>query len=157
MRAALLFLLASLAALPASAEDDIPAVVASRRNLWSLQPIRQPSPPPSDSSWPRNAIDLFILERLAQENLTPSPQADQRTLVRRLHFSLTGLPPSPEAIKISPEETAAGLLPSRAAAEHLARQHHIPTSHDIPTNVQVLNVMQTRYKVQRCMVLRPCE
>jgi len=121
MRAAFLFLIASLAALPAIAEDDVPAVVASRRNLWSLQPIQSPNPPPSDSSWPRNAIDLFILDRLAKENLSPSPQADERTLVRRLHFSLTGLPPSPEAIRISPQETAAALLPSRAAAEHLAR------------------------------------
>lgn len=121
MRAAFLIVIASLAALPAAAEGDVPAVVASRRNLWSLQPIQQPNPPPSASSWPRNPIDLFILDRLTRENLSPSPQADQRTLVRRLHFSLTGLPPSPEAIRISPQETAAALLPSRATAEHLAR------------------------------------
>jgi hypothetical protein len=120
MRAAFLILSATLASLPAQ-DANTPQVVASRRNLWSLQPITNPAPPPSDSSWPRNPIDLFILDRLAKENLTPSPEADQRTLVRRLHFSLTGLPPSPDALAFSPEETATALLPSRAAAEHLAR------------------------------------
>jgi len=44
--------------------------------------------------WPRNEIDNFILARLQQEHLQPSPEADRRTLIRRLYLDLTGLPPS---------------------------------------------------------------
>ena len=46
------------------------------------------------TSWPRNEIDNFILERLDAEKLQHAPEADRRTLIRRLYFDLTGLPPS---------------------------------------------------------------
>jgi hypothetical protein len=49
--------------------------------------------------WPRNEIDNFILARLAQENLNPSPEADRSTLIRRLSLDLTGLPPSAEEVE----------------------------------------------------------
>ncbi|HMC88308.1 MAG TPA: PSD1 and planctomycete cytochrome C domain-containing protein [Gemmataceae bacterium] len=64
---------------------------------WSLiPPNRQDLPPVKDPSWPRNAIDHFILARLDQEGLTRSVAADRRTLLRRLSFDLIGLPPTPE-------------------------------------------------------------
>src|SRR5262249_17886355 len=47
-------------------------------------------------AWPRNGIDRFILSRLEKEHLSPSPEADRATLIRRLKFDLLGLPPSPE-------------------------------------------------------------
>lgn len=59
---------------------------------WSLRPIAE-SAPPSGSSWVRNPIDAFIEQRLKSARLEPSPEADARTLVRRLYFGLTGLPP----------------------------------------------------------------
>jgi hypothetical protein len=64
---------------------------------WSLiPPNRHELPPVKDPSWPRNAIDHFILARLDQEGLKPSIEADRRTLLRRLSFDLIGLPPTPE-------------------------------------------------------------
>jgi Protein of unknown function (DUF1553)/Protein of unknown function (DUF1549)/Planctomycete cytochrome C len=64
---------------------------------WSLiPPKRHELPPVKDPSWPRNAIDHFILAPLEQEGLQPSAEAERRTLFRRLSFDLVGLPPTPE-------------------------------------------------------------
>jgi mono/diheme cytochrome c family protein len=66
---------------------------------WSLLPPARPDlPPVRDGAWVRNPIDRFILARLEQEGLAPSPEADRRTLIRRLSFDLTGLPPTPEEV-----------------------------------------------------------
>ncbi|HXG09437.1 MAG TPA: PSD1 and planctomycete cytochrome C domain-containing protein [Gemmataceae bacterium] len=66
---------------------------------WSrLAPKRPPVPAVSDPAWPVNPIDHFILARLDREKLRPSPEADKRTLIRRLSFDLTGLPPTPEEV-----------------------------------------------------------
>ncbi len=59
---------------------------------WSLQPI----PPRADV--PGNAVDYYLNARLKAEGLTPVPPADARTLIRRLYFDLTGLPPAPEEV-----------------------------------------------------------
>ncbi|HVC92802.1 MAG TPA: PSD1 and planctomycete cytochrome C domain-containing protein [Pirellulales bacterium] len=68
-------------------------------NWWSLQPLSDVEPPPvADASWPVNPIDQFILHRLEQAGLRPSPQADRRALIRRLSFDLVGLPPTPEEV-----------------------------------------------------------
>lgn len=62
--------------------------------LWSLRPLRGSGlPPVQDSSWPRTRIDWFVLARMEKEGLQPAPEADERTLARRLSFALTGLPP----------------------------------------------------------------
>jgi hypothetical protein len=67
---------------------------------WSLQPIRQPSPPEvNDRSWGINEIDAFILAQLEAESLHPAPAADRRTLIRRLSFDVTGLPPTPDEVQ----------------------------------------------------------
>jgi hypothetical protein len=70
------------------------------RDWWSLQPIVSAPPPDAEAhaDWPRGPIDRFVLQRLLQEGLSPAPQADPSTLLRRLFFDLTGLPPSPEEI-----------------------------------------------------------
>jgi len=63
---------------------------------WSfVPPQRPPVPPVKDSNWPRNPIDNFVLARLEREGLKPSPEADRATLLRRVTFDLTGLPPTP--------------------------------------------------------------
>jgi hypothetical protein len=63
---------------------------------WSLQPIRRPATPfVADRAWLRNTIDAFILARLESMGLRPAPEADRRTVLRRLSFDLTGLPPTP--------------------------------------------------------------
>ena len=54
--------------------------------------------PPAARSMTRNWIDAFVLARLEREGVAPAPPADRRTLSRRLHFDLTGLPPDPDDV-----------------------------------------------------------
>ena len=62
---------------------------------WAyIRPERPSLPEVEDKSWPANAIDFFILSRLEREGIRPSPEADRRTLIRRLTFDLIGLPPT---------------------------------------------------------------
>jgi hypothetical protein len=64
---------------------------------WSFQSIVRPAVPRvSSADWVRNPIDAFILRRLEEEKVEPSPVADRATLVRRLSLDLTGLPPAPD-------------------------------------------------------------
>lgn len=70
------------------------------RNYWAFRrPVRAPVPVVKDSSWVKNPIDAFVLARLEAKGLRPSPPADRRTLLRRVTFDLTGLPPTPEELK----------------------------------------------------------
>ncbi len=63
---------------------------------WSMIPPERPQQPTVDSeSIVRNPIDRFIFARLEQEGLQPAREANPRTLFRRLHFDITGLPPKP--------------------------------------------------------------
>src|SRR3954471_9136656 len=72
---------------------------ADPKEWWSFRPAREPDlPAVRDESWPRNAIDRFVLARLEAAGIRPAPEADRRTLIRRLSFDLTGLPPSPEEV-----------------------------------------------------------
>ena len=65
---------------------------------WAYQPVKRPAPPEITNAQAPicNPIDNFIQARLAQEHLAPSPEADRRTLLRRVTLDLTGLPPTPE-------------------------------------------------------------
>lgn len=63
---------------------------------WTYKsPVNSPSPEVQTKDWPVNFIDRFILSRLEEKAIPPSPDADPVTLLRRLHFDLTGLPPTP--------------------------------------------------------------
>lgn len=69
------------------------------RRHWAFQPIAKPAlPSVRDGSWERTPIDRFVLAKLEASALTPSPQADRRTLIRRVTYDLTGLPPAPEEV-----------------------------------------------------------
>jgi hypothetical protein len=66
---------------------------------WSYTPIVRPAvPAASAKDWPTTPIDDFILERLEAAKIQPSPEADRRTLLRRLALDLTGLPPTPAEV-----------------------------------------------------------
>lgn len=69
-------------------------------NWWSYQPIVRPAlPTVKNAAWPHNNLDRFILAKLEEKNLQPSPEAAPRTLIRRLYFDLLGLPPTPEEVE----------------------------------------------------------
>lgn len=72
---------------------------AEYQTHWAFEPVDRPAPPePADASWPRNAIDRFVLDRLKANGFHPSPEAPGSVLLRRLSLDLTGLPPTPEEI-----------------------------------------------------------
>src|SRR5688572_194067 len=83
----------ALAAPPAAAAG----IVA--RDHWAYRPLHEPPVPElSTNAPPANPIDAFILAGLEARGFTPSPPADSRTLIRRVYFDLTGLPPTPEEV-----------------------------------------------------------
>jgi len=102
---------------------------APYEELWSfLPPKRHAIPAVKNDAWVRNAIDNFVLARLEKEGLEPSPEADRRTLIRRVTYDLTGLPPTPEEVEefvadASPnayEKVVDRLLASPRYGEHRA-------------------------------------
>ena len=67
---------------------------------WAYTPPVKVTPRPVRlASWPRGPVDQYVLARLESVGYEPSPEADTRTLIRRLYLDLTGLPPSPEAVE----------------------------------------------------------
>src|SRR5262245_49829188 len=82
---------------PWPASRPIPVVEADVwKRHWAFQPVANPTPPNvKQTDWPRTTIDRFILSRLEAKGLRPSAAADRRTLLRRVTFDLTGLPPTP--------------------------------------------------------------
>jgi mono/diheme cytochrome c family protein len=62
---------------------------------WAYQPVTKPAlPSPKNPQWGRTPVDAFILQKLQENGMTPSPDADRETLLRRVTFDLTGLPPT---------------------------------------------------------------
>ena len=98
---------------------------------WAfIAPEAPPLPAVVGEAWPRNGLDHFVLARLELEGLSPSPEANRITLLRRVTFDLTGLPPTLEAIDAFLADTipdAYGrvvdtLLASEAYGEHMAAE-----------------------------------
>lgn len=67
---------------------------------WSFEPIiNHPAPAVRNQHWPRDPVDRFILRALEDAKLVPGDEADKRTLIRRITFDLTGLPPTVEEVE----------------------------------------------------------
>ncbi len=82
----------------ASVADDAGEDPAKKH--WAFRKIGKPAVPVvSDAAWQANPVDAFIADRLAKAGISPSPLADRQTLIRRLSFDLTGLPPTPDEIR----------------------------------------------------------
>jgi hypothetical protein len=99
-------------------------------NHWSFQPPADPEVPAvRDTNWIRTGVDSFILAELEKKGINPAPEADRRTLIRRVTFDLTGLPPEPKDIEafLADERPDAWnhvvdrLLASTAYGEHWGR------------------------------------
>ena len=97
-----LFFLALMLACNASAASSPSATTPaspSPTNHWAFQsPIRPEPPKVRNQKWARNAVDKFILAALEREKLSPSPEGNRATLIRRLCFDLLGLPPTPREV-----------------------------------------------------------
>ncbi|HVK04850.1 MAG TPA: PSD1 and planctomycete cytochrome C domain-containing protein [Armatimonadaceae bacterium] len=122
------------AAVPAPRPGDAKASegfpLAERRRHWSYRPVKRPPVPAGKGIAPGwNAVDAFVQEKRARAGLKPAPPADRRTLLRRVTFDLTGLPPSPEDVRAfmtdarpdAYERVVERLLASPAYGERWAR------------------------------------
>ncbi|MFT4559429.1 MAG: hypothetical protein ACI92S_004819, partial [Planctomycetaceae bacterium] len=103
---------------------------ANWQEHWAfISPVKRDAPKVSQSDWPRNSIDNFILQRLDEEELKPSPAASKEALIRRVSLDLTGLPPTlaeVDAFLNDSSEDAYGkvvdrLLKSDRYGEHMAK------------------------------------
>ncbi len=101
-----------------------------RSKHWSWQPAREPAPPAvRDDAWPITPVDRFLLAKLEAKGLKPAPEADRRTLIRRVTFDLIGLPPTPAEVDAFVDDRSADayekvvdrLLASPAHGERWAR------------------------------------
>src|SRR5262249_49023186 len=115
---------------PVSVHKPSPKYEKLRKEHWAWQPFKQASPPAvKDAAWARDDIDRFILARLEAKGLRPVADADKVTLIRRVTFGLTGLPPMPEEVPTFLKDTSAEafarvvdrLLASPAFGEHWGR------------------------------------
>src|SRR5436190_6251857 len=90
-----------LVSLCAAFESSAPKKFTDKdRQYWALQPVRRPVVfTVQNSAWVRNPIDTFILQKLEEKNIKPGTPADKVTLIRRVTFDLTGLPPTLEEVE----------------------------------------------------------
>ncbi len=80
-------------------EGDSPQDSKPKTAHWAYQPLKRVAPPVvKKSDWVRNQVDQFVLAELEKRGVTPSPEADRYTLIRRLSLDLLGLPPSIEQV-----------------------------------------------------------
>lgn len=79
---------------------------------WSLiKPERSPLPVVKSTAWVKTPVDQFVLSKLEEHQLTPALEAEAHALIRRVTLDLTGLPPSPEMLKLYAAKAVAGKLP----------------------------------------------
>src|SRR5262249_22786288 len=85
---------------------------------WAVKPVKRPAVPEGSSSTftVQSELDGFIVARLEAKGLSLSPEAEKRTLLRRLHLDLTGLPPSPDEVDAFLKDTAANAYEKRVDA-----------------------------------------
>ncbi len=112
-------------------------ITPEQRAFWSFLPVKAPPiPAVKDATWPRTSVDPFILARLEARGLRPAAGADRRTLLRRVTFDLTGLPPAPSEVEAFVADRAPDayrkvverLLASPAYGEHWGR-HWLDVAH----------------------------
>jgi mono/diheme cytochrome c family protein len=107
----------------ASWPESASVQVTNKRDHWAFHgPVRPPVPEVKNRAWVRNPIDAFVLARLEKEGLTPSPEAERVTLVRRLSLDLLGLPPTPAEVDGFVKDKEEGA--SQRLVERLLRSAH---------------------------------
>jgi mono/diheme cytochrome c family protein len=109
---------------PGSPKPKTLVVTAADRDFWSFRPLKRPPlPAVKNASWGRNPIDRFLLAKMEEKGLAPSPEAGRRALLRRAYCNLIGLPPA--------ADEAAAFVAGKGAADYerlvdrlLANPHH---------------------------------
>jgi hypothetical protein len=116
--------------IPSSIGKANPQFESLKKTHWAWQPLSKPSlPEVAEKSWPQSAIDHFVLSKLESKKLRPVADADRLTLIRRVTYDLTGLPPTLEQIDAFLSDTSPQafakvvdrLLASRAFGERWGR------------------------------------
>lgn len=124
-----LLLLPAIIALAVAAESVAPLGTYSEtdRKAWALQKRSTPAVPSftaaASKAWVKNAVDAFVLEKLQKAGLKPSPPADRTTLVRRIYFDMTGLPPTPAEVTAFVEDKSPDAY-SKLVEKLLASPHY---------------------------------
>ncbi len=96
-----------LAADPPMEKYAEPELTAEDRAFWSFKPpVREIPPAVKQEAWVRNPIDQFVLAKLEGKGIKSSPEADRRTLIRRVTFDLIGLPPTMAEIEAFQKDTS---------------------------------------------------
>ncbi|MEI6714958.1 MAG: PSD1 and planctomycete cytochrome C domain-containing protein [Verrucomicrobiota bacterium] len=98
---------------------------------WAfIAPVKIPPPEVPDPNWVRTPIDRFVLAKLKENGLSPSPEADRPTLIRRLSLDLTGLPPKPEDVDAFVTDTTSDaterLIERLLASPHFGERMALP-------------------------------
>ena len=111
-----------VAAAPARPAEKV--VTDADRDHWSFRPLRPVVPPvPIHGDRARNPIDRFLLAAMEPKGLSMAPEADRRTLIRRLSFDLVGLPPSPDDVEAFVRDRSTDAY-ERLVDRLLASPHH---------------------------------
>jgi hypothetical protein len=106
------------------------ATFAARKDWWSFKPVQKFTPPAvKDAAWSSHPVDQFLLAKIEERGLQPAAPADRRTLIRRVTYTLTGLPPTVDEVQAFVNDTTPDayakvvdrLLNSPRFGEHWAR------------------------------------
>jgi hypothetical protein len=91
---------------PLEALPQSKAITDADRDFWSFKPVKRMDVPPAGrGDWARQPIDHFVLAKLRDRGIEPSPEGSRVTLIRRLSFDLTGLPPTPDELSAFLDDT----------------------------------------------------
>ncbi len=112
-----------------SSKAEAPSVTAADREFWSFKAPQMPKVPDVKSRWAYNEVDRFLLAKYQERGLQPVADADKRTLIRRVSYDLTGLPPTEAEVqeflsdhsKSAYEKVVERLLASKAYGERWGR------------------------------------
>jgi mono/diheme cytochrome c family protein len=111
---------------PETKSEEVPAYVLrpDQKAFWSFQPVKRTAPPQADNAdWNRNPVDQFIYAKLKEKGLTPGRRSAKATLLRRVSFDLTGLPPTREEVAAFVADQAPDAFGKRVDAMLSSRQY----------------------------------
>jgi mono/diheme cytochrome c family protein len=91
---------------PKNADAKLTGLNDQARHHWSYQPVRKPAVPQTNNQvWIKTPVDAFVLQKLDEKGMSPSPDASKETLLRRATYDLIGLPPTPQEVEAFVNDT----------------------------------------------------